>query len=158
MVPTPVEHEGILYCLGGRSGITSLAVKLGGSGDVTQTHRLWTSNKGSNVSSPIYHEGHLYWMNDQRGVAYCAAAETGEIIYEERIDRAGQIYASPVLADGRIYYSNRVGKTFVVAAKPEFELLGTNDLRDGGQFNGSPAVVGDSLLIRSDRFLYCLGK
>lgn len=158
MVPTPVERDGVLYVLGGRSGTTSLAVKTGGTGDVTATHRLWTNNKGSNVSSPIYKDGHLYWMNDQRGIAYCAKAESGELVYEERVDRAGQIYSSPILVDDRIYYSNRSGKTFVIAAKPEFELLQTNDLRDGGQFNGSPAVDGDNLLIRSDQFLYCIGQ
>ncbi|MBD3675640.1 MAG: PQQ-binding-like beta-propeller repeat protein [Planctomycetaceae bacterium] len=158
MVPTPVEHDGVLYILGGRSGTVSLAVKTGGTGDVTATHRIWTSNKGSNVSSPLYKDGHLYWMNDQRGVAYCAKADSGELVYEERIDRSGQIYSSPILAGDRIYYSNRGGKTFVVAAKPEFELLQTNDLRDGGQFNGSPAVDGDHLLIRSDNYLYCIGE
>jgi hypothetical protein len=31
-----------------------------------------------------------------------------------------------------------------------------NDLRDGGIFDGSPAVAGDQLLIRSDKFLYCI--
>jgi outer membrane protein assembly factor BamB len=158
MVPTVVEHDGVLYILGGRSGITSLAVKTGGSGDVTDSHRLWTSNKGSNVSSPIYKDGHLYWMNDQRGIAYCAKADSGELVYEERIDRAGQIYSSPLLAGDRIYYTNRNGQTFVLAAQPEFEQLAVNNLRDGGQFNGSPAVAGDRLLIRSDNYLYCLGN
>lgn len=158
MVPTPVEHEGVLYVLGGRSGITSLAIETGGSGDVTETHRVWTSKNGSNVSSPVFKDGHLYWMNDQRGIAYCAKAESGELVYEQRVDRAGQIYSSATLSGDRIYYTNRSGVTFVIAAKPEFEQLATNDLRDAGQFNGSVAVVDDRLLIRSDNFLYCIGK
>jgi hypothetical protein len=97
-------------------------------------------------------------MNDQRGIAYCAKADSGELVYEERIDRAGQIYSSPLLAGDRIYYTNRNGQTFVLAAQPEFEQLAVNNLRDGGQFNGSPAVAGDRLLIRSDNYLYCLGN
>lgn len=158
MVPSVVAADGVVYCLGGRSGAASLAVRAGGSGDVTDSHRLWTSQKGSNVSSPVYHDGHLYWMNDQRGTAYCAKAETGETIYEERLERAGQVYASALLADGRLYYLTRDGKTFVLAAQPEFKQLAANDLRDGGVFNGSPAVAGKRLLIRSDKYLYCLGE
>ncbi len=160
MVPSPVADAGHVYYLGGRSGVTALAIRTGGSGDVTASHRIWTGNEGSNVSSPVLHEGYLYWMNDQQGLAYCAVAETGEIVYEERLDRAGQVYASALLANGRVYYLTRDGKTFVLSANPQFAQLAVNDLRegDGSLFNGSPAVAGDQLLIRSDRFLYCIGE
>lgn len=158
MVPSLVNADGLVGCIGGRSGIASLAVKTGGTGDITASNRLWTSQKGSNVSSPILHEGHMYWMNDQQGVAYCAKAATGEITYEERIPGAGQVYASPVLAGGNIYYLSRGGKTFVVSATPKFQMVASNSLQDGSGFNGSPAVSGDRMFIRSDRFLYCLKK
>lgn len=158
MVPSLIAHDGVVYALGGRSGIAALAVKTGGSGDVTSTHRLWTSRQGSNVTSPVYKDGHLYWMHESRGIVYCADAKTGEVVYEEQIDRGGQVYGSSILVDGKVYYVNRSGKTFVVAAKPEFELIATNDLRDRSLFNASPAVAGDKLLIRSDKYLYCIGK
>jgi len=158
MVPSVVAQDGVVYCLGGRSGVAALAVRAGGSGDVTKSHRLWTSMKGSNVSSPVFQDGYLYWMHEQRGTAYCAKAESGEIVYEKRLDRAGQVYASALLADGRLYYLTRDGRTFVLAAKPEFEQLSVNELRDRSIFNGSPAVNGSSLLIRSDKFLYCVGR
>ena len=92
------------------------------------------------------------------GIAYCAKADTGELVYEKRLERPGQVYASALLAEDRIYYLTRDGRTFVVAAKPEFEQLAVNDLRDRSIFNGSPAVDGSRLLIRSDKFLYCVGK
>ena len=158
MVPSIIADKGIVYCLGGRSGIASLAVKTGGSGDVTKTHRLWTSFKGSNVTSPVLHNAHIYWMNDNQGIAYCAKVETGEVVYEKRMNRSGQVYASALLADGHIYYLTREGKCFVVAAKPEFEEVAVNELNDGSLFNGSLAVDGSRLLIRSDRFLYAIGK
>ncbi len=158
MVPSVVAQDGIVYCLGGRSGVAGLAVRAGGSGDVTETHRLWTSIKGSNVTSPVYLDGHLYWMNDNRGIAYCAEADSGKIVYEERLDRAGEVYASALLADGKLYYLTRDGRTFVLAAKPKFEQLAVNDLRDRSIFNGSPAVDESRLLIRSDKFLYCIGQ
>ena len=160
MVPSVVAHDGVVYCLGGRSGISALAVQSGGEGDVTTTRRLWTTIKGSNVSSPVLLDGLLFWAHDQRGVAFCARAASGEIVYEHRLEGAGQIYASALLADGRLYYTNRRGRTFVVAAKPEFEVLAVNDLGGGdkSQFNGSLAVDGNRLLLRSDHFLYCIAE
>lgn len=157
MVPSVVAADGVVYCLGGRSGTASLAVRAGGQGDVTATHRLWTSKNGSNVCSPVYADGYLYWTNDNRETAFCAKADTGEVVYEERLPRAGQFYASALLAGGRLYYLSREGKMFVLAAKPQLEQLAVNDLSDRGVFNGTPAVDGDRILIRSDKFLYCVG-
>ncbi|MFN0021555.1 MAG: PQQ-binding-like beta-propeller repeat protein [Pirellulaceae bacterium] len=158
MVPSVVADKGIVYCLGGRSGVAGLAVKAGGEGDVTDSHRLWTSLKGSNVSSPVYQDGYLYWMHDSRGLAMCAKADTGELVYEKALNRAEQCYSSALLANGKLYYLTRNGRTFVIAAKPEFEQLSMNDLGDRSIFNGSPSPVGDRILIRSDKFLYCIGK
>lgn len=158
MVPSLIVNDGIVYALGGRSGVASLAVKAGGRGDVTKSHRLWTSKKGSNVTSPLFHEGRLYWMNDTLGMAFCADAKTGDVIYDQRIPRADQVYGSPILADGRIYYTSRSGQTYVVAAKPEYELLATNNLGDRSMFNSSPAASGGRIYLRSDKFLYCLGQ
>jgi len=157
IVPSLVARDGVIWSLGGRSGVAAVAIRAGGRGDVTATHRLWTSDKGSNVSSPVLHEGHLYWMHESRGTAFCAEAMTGRIVYEERIERAGQVYAAALLADGKLYYVARNGRVFVVAAAPKYELLAVNDLGDGGMFNASPAVTGNRLLLRSDKFLYCLG-
>lgn len=157
MVPSMVADQGVVYCLGGRSGTASLAVRSGGRGDVTKSHRLWTSQKGSNVSSPVYKDKHIYWVHDSRETAYCAEAATGKVLYEERLNRAGQFYASALLVNDKLYYVNRDGKTFVVAAKPEFELIAVNDLSDGSVFNASPAVVGNQILLRSDKYLYCIG-
>jgi outer membrane protein assembly factor BamB len=156
MVPSIVAHEGIIYCLGGRSGVAGLAIQSGGSGDVTKTHRLWTSQKGSNVTSPVFKDGRLYWMNDNQEMAFCADAKTGKVIYQQRVNRAGQVYASALLAGDRIYYLTRDGKTFVVAAKPTYEELAVNDLRDGSIFNATFAVDGNRLLVRSDKFLYAI--
>lgn len=158
MVPSLVAHDGIVYCIGGRSG-GSLAVRTGGKGDVTKTHRLWTGKKGSNVSSPVFHDGHIYWMHDNLGIAYCAEAKSGKICYEERVEGGvGQVYASPVLADGKLYYVSRVGRTFILAASPKYERLAVNDLSDGSTFNASPAISKNRLYLRSNRFLYCVGR
>jgi hypothetical protein len=156
MVPSLVNDKDTVYCIGGRTG-GSLAVRVGGRGDVTQSRRVWTLNKGSNVSSPVFHEGHLYWLHENLGVAYCVEAATGKVIFEERLANAGQFYASPILADGRLYAVTRNGRGFVLAAKPQFEQLARNELGDRSSFDASPALDGNRLLVRSDKFLYCIG-
>ncbi len=158
IVPSVVEEGGIVFSLGGRSGVAAVAVRSGGQGDVTSSHRLWTSRKGSNVSSPVVHQGRLYWVHDQLGIAYCAEARSGRIVYEKRLPRAGQVYASALLAGDHLYYLNRRGTTYVVKVGPRFELVAQNDLGDGTRFDATPAVLGDKLLIRSQTTLYCIGR
>jgi len=157
MVPSLVTNAGVVYCIGGRGTGGALAIRLGGRGDITRTHRLWTLRKGSNVPSPVFHDGYLYWTHE-KGTACCADAKTGRIVYQESLPRAGQIYASPVLADGKLYYVSRWGICYVVAAKPKFELLATNELGRVGTINASPAVGDGRLYLRSDKFLFCIAK
>lgn len=157
MVPSLVAADGVVYCIGGRTG-GALAVRTGGRGDVTATHRVWTGTKGSNVSSPVFHNGHLYWARDSPAVAFCADAKTGKVVYEERMEAAGQVYASALLADGRVYYVGRNGKTFVVPAQPKWEILAVNELGERGTYNSSPASAGGRLYIRTEKTLYCIGK
>ena len=159
MCPLPVAHEGVLYAVGGRSGVGGLAVRTGGRGDVTESHRLWTLQKGTNVPSPILHGGHLYFAHENLANVYCVDRKTGEFVYSERLDpNPGQIYASPLLADGKLYYTGRGGQTVVVAAEPKFKVLSSAKLENGrGVFNASPAVHDGHLLLRSNKFLYCIG-
>ncbi len=156
--PSLVAHDGIVYSLGGRSG-SGLAVRAGGRDDVTQTHLLWKGTKrGPNVPSPVYYDGHLYFTTDS-AVVRCLDAKTGEFIYEKRLEHpSGDMWPSPVLADGKLYFVSSRGRTFVLAAKPQFEQLAHNDLGDSDHFNASPAITGGQLFLRSDRFLYCVGK
>jgi outer membrane protein assembly factor BamB len=154
--PSVVYHDDVVYAIGG--GHTSLAVRIGGSGDVTTTHGLWRLNKGSNVSCPIYYEGHLYWTRDG-SIACCQNPATGEMVYEERFQPGtGTIWSSPVLADGKLYYVSQSKGTFVVAAQPKFKLLAHNVLEeDDSRTNASPAVSNGQLFLRTDRSLYCIG-
>lgn len=160
MCPTPVTENGIVYVIGGRTPNGALAIRAGGRGDVTTSHVVWKLGKGSNVPSPILHDGHLYFAHENLGIVYCVNAKTGEVVYEERLEpNPGQIYASPVMADGKIYFISRAGKAVVVAAKPKFERLADNTLEGGrGVFNSTPALAGNRLLLRSNKSLYSLGE
>jgi outer membrane protein assembly factor BamB len=157
--PSVVQHDGVVYVIGG--GHTSLAVKAGGRGDVTNSHVVWRLGKGSNVASPVYHEGHLYWAGDN-GMVFCQDAATGKIVYDVRLDPPppeGKVWASPVLADGKLYYVSRLGGAYVVAATPKYELLAHNVLADDkSRASGSVAVSEGQLLYRTDQYLYCIGK
>ena len=149
-----VHHDGIVYAVAGRS-THSVAVKAGGKGEQKP---LWTSKGDSRVNSPVYHEGHLYWLNEQKGQAFCVDASDGSVVYSERINRLGRAYASPVCADGKVFYVSDTATTYVVAAKPKFELLATNKLADTSRTNASPVLDNDRLLIRTDKHLYCIGN
>jgi outer membrane protein assembly factor BamB len=158
--PSVTAHDGVVYALGGRQN-TAIAVRPGGKGDVTESHVLWRKNIGSNVSSPVYYDGHLYWASESKSLAYCVNAKTGELVYEEKLsDDRMRIYASPLIADGHIYYVSRLKGAFVVPAKPAFEVLAHNVISsDQSVFNASPVPLGSGqFLLRSDRFLYCIGK
>jgi hypothetical protein len=157
--PSVIAHDGVVYVIGGRTN-TALAVRAGGKGDVTNSHVLWRIDRGSNVSSPVYHDGHLYWASESRGNVYCVRADKGTVVYEQRLKPApDRIYASPILADGKLYYVSRTHGTFVIEAKSEFKLLAHNTIAsDRSVFNATPAVNNGQLLLRSDRFLYCVGK
>jgi outer membrane protein assembly factor BamB len=156
--PSILAEGDTLYAIGGRKN-TAFAIRSGGRGDVTETHKLWEIGEGSNVSSPVYLEGYLYWTNESRGSAYCVNAKTGDVVYEERLSPSpGRIYASPVAVDGKLYYISRDKGTYVLSAKPEFEQLAHNVIdSDDSIFNGSPVVSEGQLLIRSNKFLYCIG-
>jgi len=155
MCSTAVGHEGIAYAL---CRDQTLAIRAGGRDDITKSHLAWKAPKGATVPSPVYHEGHLYFPTD-RGAAVCLNAKTGEVVYAAELKSpGGEMYPSPVVAGGRLYYLSQGGRAYILAAKPIFELLAQNDLGDGSLFNASPAVSGAKLLLRSDKFLYCVGK
>jgi outer membrane protein assembly factor BamB len=155
--PSVVSHDGVVYAIGG--GSASLAVRAGGRGDVTESHGVWREKKGSNVSSPIYHDGHLYWASDSGGLVHCQDAATGKFVYSERLKPdSGQIWASPVLADGKLYYVSKHNGVYVVAAQPKYALLAHNVLEDDkSRTNASMAVSDHQLLMRTDEYLYCIG-
>jgi len=153
--PSIVSHEGILYALGGRRS-NAVAVRSGGRGDVTATHKLWQADVGANVCSPVVHDGHLYWVSDRVRTAYCLSLSDGSVKYAERV--GPQPYASTLLADSRFYVVTRTGGTLVLAAKPQFEQLALNKLDDQSQFNASAIVCNGTLILRSDENLYCLKK
>ena len=153
--PSIVSHEDVVYAMGGRSS-QAIAVRSGGRGDVTGTHKLWQADVGANVCSPVVYDGHLYWVSDRNRTAYCLSLSDGSVKYSE--GAGPQPYASALLADGRLYVVSRNGGTLVLAAKPQFEKLALNELEDENTFNASVIAYDGALILRSDKNLYCIKK
>jgi outer membrane protein assembly factor BamB len=152
VAPSPVFGHGLVFAASGKSGPV-LAVRPGGSGDVTKTHVAWQhAGAGPYVCSPLLYGDYLY-VHDERGTLACYDARTGEQQYRERLD--GKFTASAVAGDGKLYLTNEDGTTFVVRAGPKFAVLATNALDE--YTLASPAVSGKELLLRTEHHLYCIG-
>ena len=153
-VPRPVFSKGLVFIPTGFDVARILAVRPTGSGDVTRTHVAYRIERGAPLTpSPIAVGDELYMVSDI-GIATCLDAATGKILWQHRL--GGNFSASPVFADGRIYFQSEEGVTTVIAPGKEFRQLATNTL-DGMTF-ASIAVSQGSLLIRTDAFLYRIGK
>jgi outer membrane protein assembly factor BamB len=153
LCPSIVAHDGVIFVIGHPGG-QSQAVK---GGKV-----LWQAQKGSNVGSPVYKDGHLYFINDSRGVATCLDAKTGAVVYEQPLasrQKRDRWYSTPLLAGDKMYCVGRETGTYVIAAKPQFELLATNVIsNDDSISNASPAVSDGQIFLRSNKYAYCFGK
>ena len=159
LCPSVVAHDGVVFVIG--TGGKALAVRAGGKGDVTATHIIWQAQKGSNVGSPVYHDGHLYFVNDTRGTATCLDAKTGAVVSEQPMlkEKRDRWYATPLLSGNRLYYTSRQSGTVVLAAKPTFEVLATNVIDDDDSVtNASPAVSDGQIFLRSNKYAYCFGR
>ncbi len=159
LCPSVVSNDGIVYAIGARKN-TSMAVRAGGRGDVTDTHIRWSVRKGSNVTSPVYLDGYLYWFHEKDEVVVCQNARTGEVVYEEDLlPEPGLIYSSVTAADGKLYAPSRENGTYVVAASPKFKLLAVNKFQDDpSRANACIVVSNNQLVMRTDKAIYCIGK
>jgi outer membrane protein assembly factor BamB len=158
LCPSVVSHDGVVYSIGARNN-TALAVRAGGQGDVSESHALWSVRGGSNVTSPVYVDGHLYFFHE-KGKAVCLDATTGETVFEEALVPSPKlVYASPLFADGKLYVASQDSGTYVIEAKPKFRQLAVNTFKDDpSRVNACIAVLENRLIMRTDNALYCIGK
>lgn len=176
-----IEHDGIIYGIEGRGG-GSIAVKAGGKKDISQTNVLWRGRNNNRISTPVFHEGRIYFFSGR--VANCIDAKTGAEIFQGRLPtadnaqaaqgpaggpggpggrrgggggRGGQDYGSPILADGKIYFITRNGDMHVLKATDKLESLAVNRVtNDSEDFSATPAISGGELFVRSNKHMYCI--
>lgn len=155
---SPIHANGIAVAMSGFGG-SALALRTGGIGEVTTSHRLWHHPRSpQRIGSGVIHEGHIYIHNDP-GTAMCLNLETGKEIWSERLtggSASGQNWSSVLLADGKCYTITQGGDCFVFKASPKFELLATNPL--GERSNSSIVPSNGDLLIRTHKALWCIGE
>jgi outer membrane protein assembly factor BamB len=139
-----------------RNGNRLIAVRPGHTGEVAQANIAWSDRKGvPGVPSPLYYDGRLYTFKDG-GLVFCRVAQSGEMLYEERLGTIGYYYSSPVAADHRIYIASAEGVVTVIDAGPKLEVLATNKL--DGAILATPALAGRSIYVRTESHLYAFGN
>lgn len=132
-------------------------IRLGGTGDVTATHRAWRQQKTTaDVPTPAEYNGRVYVLGD-RGEVECLDPVTGGICWQGALPKASaSFFASPVVAGGKLYAAREDGVVFVAQVQDKFEVLGEN--RMGEQVIASPVAVANRLLIRGAHHLFCIAE
>ncbi len=167
-IPTPFAADGLLYVSSGYVGDPlrpTYAIRPGASGDITPAKGETTSpfvvwsiaNIAPYNPTPIVYQGVLYTLLD-RGFFTAHDAKTGKEIYGRQriaVDASG-FTASPWAYNGRIFAMSEDGDTYVIQAGPEFTMLGKNTL--GEMALATPAIVQDSLILRTHARLYRIGR
>jgi outer membrane protein assembly factor BamB len=132
-------------------------IKLGGSGDVTPTHRIWKrEDSGTFVPTPAAYKGRVYIVRD-RGEVECIDVATGKTLWSDALPKASSsYYSSPLIADGKLYAAREDGVVFVARVEEKFELLAENKM--GERVIASPVPVSNRLFIRGEQHLFCVAR
>jgi outer membrane protein assembly factor BamB len=154
-VPSTVIGDSLVFTAGGWGGKETIkAFKLGGAGDLGESNLLWQQKKvHPKIPSMLFVKSHLFAVTEN-GIAACMDAKSGEILWQERL--GGRFSASPIWADNRIYFLSDDGMTTVIEDGSEFKVLAKNSLDEMTQ--ASMAVSQGQLFIRTEKYLYCIGK
>lgn len=150
---SPLVSDDVVVAMAGFGG-AAIAVRTGGTGDVTETHRLWRHPKNpQRIGSGVILDNHVYMVNEP-GTAECIDLQSGKVLWTERIGSG--VWGSLVHADGRLYVTNLNGETIVLAAKPECTVLAHNPLKE--RTLASIAVADGMFFIRTYQHLWCIAK
>jgi outer membrane protein assembly factor BamB len=155
VVASPVLAGGMVVVPYGRGSLL-YGIKMGGSGDVTATHRAWErDDTGCFVPTPAEYQGRVYLLRD-RGEVVCVDPATGRTLWSGELPKgSASYYASPTLADGKIYAAREDGVVFVARVGGHFEVLARNEM--GERIIAAPVPVSGRLLIRGEKHLFCAG-
>jgi outer membrane protein assembly factor BamB len=153
IVASPIVADGIIYSSTRVKPL--LAIKAGGRGDITASHKLWSFDRGPDVPTPVT-DGKYFYSFDDRGVVWCLDAKNGQTVWGPQRIKSATYSSSAVLADGKLYITSEDGLTTVLKAGDKFEVVAENDLKD--YCLSSPAISDGQIFIRTTQFLYCIGK
>jgi outer membrane protein assembly factor BamB len=145
---------------GGYAGY-SIGVKPGGSGDITETHRLWKESKNFQRIGSGVAMGKHGWFTSEPGIIQCVELATGKERWKERLappNGRAQTWSSLTRSGDRIYTITQATDVIAFRASPEkYEQVAVSSLNDG-HTNSSIAVSDGQLFIRTHAHLWCIGK
>ncbi|MFL3666657.1 MAG: PQQ-binding-like beta-propeller repeat protein [Verrucomicrobiota bacterium] len=156
-IPSIVVDENFAYAMSGFRGAHLAAIRLGGSGDLTDSKSVtWTANRGTPYTpSPLLSNGRIWYLSGNNGILSVRDTKSGKLLVEgERLDGVSGVYASPVSAGGRVYIAGRNGTVSVLKDSAKLEVLATNELDE--KFDCSPAIVDNQIFLRGKENLYCI--
>lgn len=129
-------------------------IKLGGSGDITSTHRAWQRDDlGIFVPSLAAYKDRVYLLRNKGGLV-CLDPANGKTIWTAGLpEHRSAYYASPTIANGILYAAREDGTVFAARVEEKFELL--SEVNMGERIIASPVPAQNRLLIRGDNHLFC---
>lgn len=154
VTPRPLFGNGLLFVVTDYVRPELWAIRPGGNGDVSETNVAWRLRKSIPKAPSLLLIGDLLFFVNDDGVAQCVEANTGSVVWTERID--GKHWASPVFADGCIYFVNRDGVVTVIEPSRTFRHVAVNRMNE--ECMASPAIAGRAIFLRTATSLYRLEK
>jgi outer membrane protein assembly factor BamB len=154
VVPRPVFAHGMVFIATGYDKPTVIAIRVDGTGDVTDTHVAWKLEKYAPHNPSMVVVGDELYLVADNGLLSCLDAKTGTAHYQERC--TGPISASILHADGKLYLQDEKGLGIIVKPGKSFTIIAQNDLAERSL--ASYGVIGDDLLIRTEKSLWRVGS
>ena len=141
------------YSMRRTSSNATMAIRLGGKGDVTNTHVLWRYEKSlPDVPAVLLYRGVLYLVRNG-GILQTLDPATGKLLKQGRLPQAlDEYYASPVAGDGKVYFISRNGNVSVLEAGTQWGVAASADL--GEEVFATPAIADGHLWVRTAGHLY----
>src|SRR5439155_18437514 len=100
-----------------------VAIRPGGSGDVTKTHVVWSQEKYLPViPSPLVYRDRLYLARNG-GLFAVLDARTGRLLKQGRLYGPSNYYSSPVGADGKVWFASQSGDVTVARVAPDWRVV-----------------------------------
>ena len=157
-IPMPAVGHGLVFAASGWRKDTVHAIKLGQRGDLTDSKNIvWSLDRGAPyVPCPMLWGDEIYLLEDSSFFSCLRAMDSHPYYFKHRLPGGLNFSASPVGASNRIYLLSESGKTVVIQRGKEPTILAVNQLE--GRFHASPAIVGESIYIRSEEHLYRFGN
>ena len=159
-IAMPLAENGIVYFYpgfvsdaNGEKYTELIALNPEGKGDITKTNVLWKFKSPIlQLLTPLIKDGLIFTITT-RNILYCIDAKTGAEVYSKKLKQSYN--SSPVYTNGNIYFTSVKGKTLVLKAGRELHVVAENKLP--GEVYATPAIVGNSIFLRTDSMLYRIG-